>query len=412
MTLSAERNERQEQRQEQRQDALAWLRSALWHHDADVAYVPVGAGDPAARWLARPDAEAPELLVPAAPRRASAAVSRRFWDGMPARRRARQWVGEAVLRSGLAQRLWPGRVALVGADADTDDPERSVLAALAAHLDLGPLLVAVTLRPEAYNGKPILQLFRSDGTAVAFAKVAVDDITAEYVRTEVDWLRRAVALPGPVRAPGLLGALDWHGRPIAVVEPLALPRLPRRRRPDGLARAVTDIAALGEQGDVAAAHSGVIARCRREEADRPTGDGFAELVDAVVDDHGDTTLAVGAWHGDLSPWNTATDGSGLLVWDWELAADGLPVGADLLHHHVMVASHLGGVDADTAVGAVLDGRVPELAAVGVPSARHAAVRDLYLLEQVRRDRRSDLQGRPDPTRRLGDAAGRRLRASR
>jgi hypothetical protein len=388
VSVSAERNERQDEGV----DPFRWLRDALWAPDAEVAYEPARAGDPHARWLARPAVGDPELLVPLGSPRAAAAVSRRFWDGMPATRRARQWAGEVALRRGLAERFWPGRVALVGADADLDDPDRSLVAALAAFLDHGPLLVAITLRPHAFNGKPILQLFSQAGEPVAFAKVAIDDLTAEYVATEADWLRRAAALAAPLRAPELLGELTWQGRPVAVLEPLALARLPRRRAID-LSRTVDAVADLGDRRWVPAADSGVAMRCHTELADGPD-DGFGDLLETVLRSHGATEVEVGAWHGDLSPWNTATAHGQLLLWDWELAGDGLPVGADRLHHHVMTATHLAGVDADRAFDA-LDAE--------------PVVRDLYLLELVRRDRRADWRGRPDPSRRLGEAAARRLR---
>jgi hypothetical protein len=362
VSLSAERS--------QGQTALAWLRDALWAPDADVAYEPVDAGGD---WLARPASGSPELLVPLGSRRAAAAVSRRFWDGMPLSRRARQWVGEAVLRSGLAEWRWPGRVALVG----EPDPGHSLLTALAAHLDAGPLLAAITLRPQAFNGKPILQLFDERGTPVAFAKVAVDDLTAEYVATEAEWLRRAERLAGPVRAPRLLDLLDWQGRPVALLEPLDLPRLPRRRAP----LPVEAIADLGE---------------RRTATVAEVAAGPVDLIDLLLDRHGDAPVEVGGWHGDLSPWNTATRGGRLLVWDWELAGDDLPVGTDRVHHEVMVATHLRGVSADDALAALEPG----------------VERDLYLLELVRRDRRADRLGRPDPERRLGDAADRCLRGER
>ena len=46
----------------------------------------------------------------------------------------------------------------------------------------------------------------------------------------------------------------------------------------------------------------------------------------------DTCLTFGAWHGDWSPWNMASTGRGLLVWDWERFAVRVPLGFDALHH--------------------------------------------------------------------------------
>lgn len=373
-------------------DALAWVRDALWSADADVGLVPVDRGDPRATWLARPDGTAPELLVPLGSARAAGAVSRRFWDGMPPTRRARQWVGEVVLRTGLAQRAWPGRVALVGAAADLDDPDRSLLARLAVVLGEPRLLAAVTARPTHYNAKPVLQLFRPDGRAVAFAKVAVDEVSAAYVHTEIDWLRRAAGARAPLRAPRLLAAPEWRGRPVAVLEPLALPRLPRRS-PGWAREAVAEaVTGLGERAVLPVAEAGPVCRVRAETVNA-ADPGLAALADAVVDRHGTATVEVGPWHGDLSPWNTASRRDEVLVWDWELAGEGMPVGSDLRHEAVMVATHLRGHRASAAL-APLDVEDPAVA--------------LYLLELARRDRHAARAGRTDAEHGLGRAAAARL----
>jgi len=372
--------------------ALAWIRAALWTPEADVSLVPVDRGDPRAGWLARPDGADPELLVPLGPARAAGAVSRRFWDGMPPARRARQWVGEATLRTGLAQRLWPGRVAVLGAAADLADPDCSLLARLAVVLDQPALLAAVTARPSHYNAKPVLQLFDPAGRAVAFAKVAVDVVSASYVHTEIEWLRRAAGAAAPLRAPRLLAAPDWQGRPVAVLEPMDLPRLPRRA-PGWAREAVADaVTGLGSRTVVPVAESGPVRRVRADTA-VAADPGLDALSDAVVERHGAATVEVGPWHGDLSPWNTASRRDEVLVWDWELAGEGMPVGSDLRHEAVMVATHLRGHSAAAAL-APLDLEDPAVA--------------LYLLELARRDRHAARAGRTDAEHGLGRAAAARL----
>ena len=380
------------QRHDDPVDALSWLRAALWSPDADVRLLPVDAGDARATWLARPVAADPELLVPLGSARAAAGVSRRFWDGMPADRRLRQWVGEASLRTGGAQRLWPGRVALEGSSTDLADPDRSLLARLGAVLGERDVLAAVTARPTHYNAKPVLQLFAADGRALAFAKVAVDDVSEGYVRTEVDWLARAASAPPPLRAPRLLTTLDWQGRTVAVLEPLALPRLPRRRAGwarDAVAASVVD---LGPVERTRAGLRGPGVRSR-EEGTAHGDDQLVELADLVLDRHGDAAIRLGVWHGDLSPWNTASLRRQVLVWDWELAGEDMPLGSDLRHETVMVATHLLGHSARVAL-APLDPRDPATA--------------LYLLELVRRDHRARWSGRFDGHHGLGDAAADRL----
>ena len=54
-------------------------------------------------------------------------------------------------------------------------------------------------------------------------------------------------------------------------------------------------------------------------------------------------VACGIAHGDFAPWNTRDAGSErLFVYDWEAAAWEAPLGWDMFHFQVQVASLLGG----------------------------------------------------------------------
>lgn len=371
---------------------LDWLRCGLGVPSSPLVLARVDRGDPRAAWLARPASGEPELLVPLGSRRAAAATSRRHWDGMTARARLRQWVGEASLRTGVAQRWWPARVGAVAGADDLDDPERFLVARLAAELGRPRLLAAMTARPGQYNAKPVLALFAPDGRPVAFAKVAVDDVSERYVRTEHEWLTRAASAPPPLRAPRVEAFLSWQGRPVLVIEAFALPRLPRHR--PGWARRglVEAVLTLGPVKEVAVADAPGLERARAE-AVAAGDDELAAAVALVTDRLGAARVTVGPWHGDLSPWNTASRRHEVLVWDWELAADGLPVGSDERHEAVMVATHLRGRPAAAAL-AELDPTDPAVA--------------LYLLELARRDRDARRAGRVDAGHDLGPAALARL----
>ena len=88
--------------------ALGWLRAVLWAADVDVEFVPGPHGD--ATYLAEPSTSAPELLVPSAPARAVAAVSRRSSDARSLTGRLRTGAVEAVAATGLIPRLAPDRL--------------------------------------------------------------------------------------------------------------------------------------------------------------------------------------------------------------------------------------------------------------------------------------------------------------
>jgi hypothetical protein len=102
----------------------------------------------------------------------------------------------------------------------------------------------------------------------------------------------------------------------------------------------------------------------------------------------------GSWHGDWTPWNCSSRrGGGVLVWDWERFAHGVPRGYDALHYELM--RRLDGVqNPRPAHAAALVADAPRLlrpfgggAAADGRQARLVAV--LYLAELARRYLRDD-----------------------
>jgi hypothetical protein len=114
--------------------------------------------------------------------------------------------------------------------------------------------------------------------------------------------------------------------------------LPRRPMTDGrLAEVVSEVAALGRRDGVPLAGSEHWERLGGHLRDLPTTPA-AGAVHAAADRlgavAGDLALSFGASHGDFTPWNLACLDDRVLVWDWERFRTGVPVGSDLLHHHL------------------------------------------------------------------------------
>jgi hypothetical protein len=67
------------------------------------------------------------------------------------------------------------------------------------------------------------------------------------------------------------------------------------------------------------------------------------LADAVraTESAADVAVRFGAWHGDWTPWNMAQGEDEVLVWDWEHFEAGVPLGYDVLHHHVVTGARDG-----------------------------------------------------------------------
>jgi hypothetical protein len=95
-------------------------------------------------------------------------------------------------------------------------------------------------------------------------------------------------------------------------------------------------------------------------------------------------LAFGAWHGDWTPWNMASTGQGLLVWDWERFTRDVPVGFDALHYWLQTEVVPARGEPMAAAAGCVD-RAPELLApfgAGQAEARLTAI--LYLADLATR----------------------------
>jgi hypothetical protein len=382
--------------------ALGWLRTVLWAPDVEVAFVAGAEGDRV--FLAEPSAADPELLVPADPPAATAAVSRRASDARSPLARLRSGTVEAVATTGLIPRLAPGRLLSLRSGPGADDPTRSLPARVASLLGLDDSVYAVTLGRERYNRKPVLTMFDGSGRLVAFAKAGADAFTDGAVVNEARWLRAIAdrAAPG-FEAPSVVWSGCWRDHALLVTTPVRPPRLPVRlsvaRPPAGLVAAIAEVATTA----VTAVGSTAVIVEARAVAD----DLLAAARGRVLDRHGDTAVRTGLWHGDLSPWNLASRRNrSPLVWDWEAAAPGRPVGADRAHCAVMVATHLKGRTATEAIAALDEADIGD--GQTDPAARRAAL-DLYLLDVARRDLEIVADGvRPSLLPGIGTAALHRL----
>jgi len=109
-----------------------------------------------------------------------------------------------------------------------------------------------------------------------------------------------------------------------------------------------------------------------------------EALDALKVTGGCAGLTFGAWHGDWSPWNMASTTSGLLVWDWERFATGVPVGFDALHYWLQ--SEVGPHHRDPLAAAtnVLEYAAPLLAPFGIGAVQAQLTAALYLTDVATR----------------------------
>ena len=270
------------------------------------------------------------LLLPAGSRRAAASAAVRP-GGMAGAgaglRRVAGWLG---LRAGLAQR------SMRSVSVALNHENQSIHEHLAAALGLDAVTLAVALGPPRPNRKPVLQIFDSSGCVVGYAKVGWNTVTDGLVAHEADFLASVDrSRLEHVELPEVLHHGSWHGHQVVVLSSLVKPRpLGGRVARAPLAAAVSEVASLGEHISVPLAGgpywSSLLGRTKSL-SDRTAAARGRSAIDLLALRHGGADLALGRWHGDWAPWNMASEGGRLRVWDWERTAPHRPVGLDAIH---------------------------------------------------------------------------------
>lgn len=327
-----------------------------------------------------PSPARPRLLVPA-DLPGSASMVRRLGSGRshlagPARR-----ILERSVRSRAFPLVrWP-MLRVRATDPRADSVERHLAERLGTDVRVG-----VLLGTRRANQKPVLQVFRLDGSVVGYAKLGHNDLTAALVRREARALARvAHLLPHSFHAPRVLLHSRWSGLEVLVVSDL-----PTTGRPvdhGALLSASREVAGLGGTARSSLAASGYWSRRRDavvELAAAPESARLRTVADLIEERHGDEQLALGGSHGDWGSWNMgmAADGA-LQVWDWERYDPEVPVGFDPLHfaaQRVRPGQREERRQEETFLGTIPD----VLGELGVRPSRHELTLRLYLLEMALR----------------------------
>lgn len=271
-----------------------------------------------------PRAAAPRWLLPAdAPGTADALVGQESG-------RLRQGAVRALAlahRTGLTHRLPVSRLRVVGGHED------SLVTAIEGMLE-PDVALAIRLGAWSHARSVVVRAFDRAGTTVAFGKVGIDAHGRAAVRAESRNLSRATALGlRHVVHSEVLRHEQWRGLDVLLVSPL----LPSTDPGPGQEMPVEAMLEL--------AHSEVRTAPLTESAWWTGVQGrLADVADPVLRDElagaaarlggagAGTSLALGPWHGDWTPWNMARQGLRVLLWDWEHFDEDVPVGFDLVHH--------------------------------------------------------------------------------
>lgn len=281
------------------------------------------AGPTAAGYRLVPYRGRPRLLVPEPPRLAAAGLRCAAGRGPAARLGVR--ISTAIP---AATRLLPVLRVYGPPDADCFGQ----YAGHALGLD-DPHLVIHVGGPVRANRKPVVAVLDPDGRAAGYAKLGGTTLTQALVRNERAALRSlGSARLTYTRIPAVLATDVWYGHEVLIQS--ALPVSRQDRGDTGLLlRAMREVAQVCGVRRGRLADTGYWSTLRARIAHR-----YDHRLTAAATrlEHraGDVVLDYGAWHGDWSPWNCQVGSDAVLVWDWERFAVGVPLGYDVLHHHL------------------------------------------------------------------------------
>lgn len=330
------------------------------------------------RYVVIPSTRRPQILAPARAPAAAAAAVTQFSNGAPARTRLASAAAARALRAGVAQRLIRGRASISVAPGvgDADLPGLVLSHHLAGALDLPRADLAVRVGAARPNGKPVVQVSAPDGRVVAYAKVGWNDLTRKLVAAEAVALRDLAGTPpAAFTTPEVLHAGDWGGMSITAVVPAMGGRPHVSPEPPPEATRELALGAAVERGPLAesAWWQGLLGRI-----DAAGGEEQRAAAGRIAASFGDRDLAFGRSHGDWTPWNMAEVGGRLVVWDWERAASGSPVGLDAVHYCLLVALNARGLERDKAVADTIERapRVLEQLEVAASDARPVVALEL------------------------------------
>ena len=330
--------------------------------------------DPTDRYVALPTAAAPRLLVPLGAPKASARII--LGSGPQDRRLSRLKRGALARAAALGLLSFvPGRRLEVGGRPATrlvSELRRRLgwVATIGIHLG--------TPRP---NQKPVLALLDEDARIRGFAKVGWDEATDDLVGNEALALSSLVPR-SPLVVPNLLDDFRFNGSRIVVQSAVPVGRSGRHLMSDeGMSSVVRAIAGSCERHELGASTyaAGVLARCRSSvHLSEQTRRDIVDLIRRA----GGQSLAMGAWHGDLTPWNCSLLGDGISVWDWERWSPHVPLGLDVLHYHLRLRQA-----ATDPVPALDHARISAggtLLLIGVPEDEHRLIQRFHAIELVLR----------------------------
>ena len=367
-----------------------------------------------------PSASRPQMLVSPGERVAAWSALHRHSDAAPLKVRVAKELMAWACRAGLAGVIFSPPVAESSVGLRTGPCGwLDLLAEIFGRRDLAMAISVGQIRPQI---KPILHVSATSGQVLGHVKIGWNDVTRTLIRREAaslaaladGALARRVDADGAgggerarsLRVPRVLHHGTWHGREVLAVSDIGGTPWCRRRRTGLPASATWQVGrALGVERRILG--TSPFWRELSERAERlvshealagPMAAALARLRDRVESWHTSAELDLGLMHGDWAPWNMASTGSSLAVWDWERSRVRGPIGFDGVFFRFQVNLWIRRLPPEQALARTVR-RLPEtMAASGAAPEAGPAVLRLVVLEVALRQLEGVAAGAPVPGR--------------
>lgn len=256
------------------------------------------------------------------------------------------------------------------------------LATVAQALDLSQVHASIGINISA-NRKTTLQVISPDGAPLGFAKFSWEPASVTAVETEAAALIGSGGGTGPARAPRLLARGTYYGRPYIVTEPIPADSVAVRSGVSAPSAAeLHSLLPLVRRARIV--DTGQFQALRRRLTAVPVDTGNSEtlgaaaaLLDLVAPLDVEVPV-VARWHGDLTAWNSARSGDGILwCWDWESSEEDAVAGLDALHWHLAAGAEAGHLWDGAALRAAVGESDALATAAGTPRRARAHVAAVY-----------------------------------
>ena len=309
------------------------------------------------KYVLLPRASDPRVIVDSSNQQAMRETMQRFMEN-------RTGSAAGGLLSEGASRVFARR----RADWTVTSPETTLRQHLSELLG-AEVQLTIAVGPPRPNRKPIVRCYV--GTELrAVAKLGPDPHTAAMVINEGEWLDWLTNEPfTEVVTPEVLHRGTFASSELLVTAPFDAEQSSCEidQIPLELNRAVSDRSLSTDPVAQSSWWNGL-----KDRLDFPELARFAEVAAELSADERFQSLESSIWHGDWSPWNIGRlSDQRLIIWDWERAADGVPLGFDLLHLHYQY-------------GDGIDGALADLDRLGVPTENHQVLKAAYFLEILAR----------------------------